>query len=217
MEGEPVSRIPASSPRLPAPGTSGGAKLVAYRPADPILLASARGRCSYCKKAGIPARAGELGRGPDGGYWTVDHVIPRAAGGDDSDGNRVLACGTCNRRKGSRPLKGGRGPSRMWSTSARSWVRVDRPVAASAGRGGRGVARRLARALALPLGLAVLALVCWGPYVLVPMPADLATPSLAWARLGALGPAARPLAAGLLGLLELYALLGGRHRGRRGR
>lgn len=200
----------------PVPGTPGGARLVAYRPVDPALIARAGGRCAYCRKAGIPARGDQPGRGPDGGYWTVDHVVPRAAGGDDSDGNRVLACGTCNRRKGARHLKAGPGPARVWSTPARAWVRLDCPAGEAPGRGPRP-GRRLARVLALPLGLAALALVCWGPYVLVPLPADASSPALAWARLSALGPLAGPLVGALLFLLELYAILGGRRRGRRGR
>lgn len=35
---------------------------------------------------------------------TVDHVQPRARGGDGSGGNLVTACGPCNVRKGHRPL-----------------------------------------------------------------------------------------------------------------
>ncbi|MCX8111634.1 MAG: HNH endonuclease [Bacteroidia bacterium] len=33
---------------------------------------------------------------------TIDHVIPRSQGGDDSWENLVTACESCNRRKGSR-------------------------------------------------------------------------------------------------------------------
>ena len=35
---------------------------------------------------------------------TLDHVIPRAAGGTDRNGNLVLSCGDCNQRKGSKSL-----------------------------------------------------------------------------------------------------------------
>lgn len=34
----------------------------------------------------------------------ADHVVPRSAGGSDEISNRVLACGPCNRSKGSTPL-----------------------------------------------------------------------------------------------------------------
>lgn len=34
---------------------------------------------------------------------TVDHVVPRAAGGGDGIDNKVLACGPCNSRKGAKP------------------------------------------------------------------------------------------------------------------
>lgn len=32
---------------------------------------------------------------------TIDHVQPKSKGGEDIHANRVLACGSCNRRKGS--------------------------------------------------------------------------------------------------------------------
>ena len=35
---------------------------------------------------------------------TVDHVQPKARGGDNSAGNVVTACGGCNTRKGHRRL-----------------------------------------------------------------------------------------------------------------
>ena len=39
---------------------------------------------------------------PDGFDWPqVDHVVPQAAGGTDDLSNLVLACGSCNSRKGS--------------------------------------------------------------------------------------------------------------------
>lgn len=47
-------------------------------------------RCAYCGDE--PARE-EL---------TVDHVEPRVKGGDNSDGNLVACCRTCNTEKGGR-------------------------------------------------------------------------------------------------------------------
>jgi hypothetical protein len=49
-------------------------------------------RCAYCGGE-FPADA-----------LTVDHVQPRARGGDASGGNLVTACGPCNVRKGHRRL-----------------------------------------------------------------------------------------------------------------
>lgn len=46
--------------------------------------------CQYC------------GKRPDLRELTIDHVVPRARGGGTSWHNCVIACVTCNRRKGSR-------------------------------------------------------------------------------------------------------------------
>ncbi|MCR9093441.1 MAG: HNH endonuclease [bacterium] len=47
-------------------------------------------RCAYCRRS-IPLTAA-----------TLDHVIPRAAGGSGRIGNLVVACGPCNQRKADR-------------------------------------------------------------------------------------------------------------------
>ena len=47
-------------------------------------------RCQYC---GDKKRAGEL---------TLDHILPRSRGGDNSPVNIVTACVACNNRKGDR-------------------------------------------------------------------------------------------------------------------
>ena len=49
-------------------------------------------RCVYCGDE-FPVEA-----------LTVDHVQPKARGGDNSAGNVVTACGGCNTRKGHRRL-----------------------------------------------------------------------------------------------------------------
>ncbi len=49
-------------------------------------------RCAYCGEQFLPASL------------TVDHVQPQARGGDNSGGNVVTACATCNLRKGHRRL-----------------------------------------------------------------------------------------------------------------
>ena len=45
-------------------------------------------KCVYCGRADLPL--------------TLDHVIPRSKGGDDSWENLVAACLPCNNRKGDR-------------------------------------------------------------------------------------------------------------------
>ena len=45
-------------------------------------------RCQYCGKTGVPL--------------TVDHVIPKSRGGEDSWENLVCACIKCNNKKGDR-------------------------------------------------------------------------------------------------------------------
>ena len=66
---------------------------------------------------------------------TIDHVIPRSQGGPTTWENVVLACGSCNRRKGARrpaqarmPLA--RPPARptFLATSHRALVTVDTPA-----------------------------------------------------------------------------------------
>lgn len=47
-------------------------------------------RCVYC---GVVFPAAEL---------TLDHVQPKVKGGDDSDGNVVTCCRSCNTQKGGR-------------------------------------------------------------------------------------------------------------------
>jgi 5-methylcytosine-specific restriction endonuclease McrA len=48
----------------------------------------AGGRCSYCKKP-LPLREG-----------TIDHWVPRSAGGTRRHSNGLWACLDCNRAKG---------------------------------------------------------------------------------------------------------------------
>ncbi|MCE5251653.1 HNH endonuclease [bacterium] len=47
--------------------------------------------CQYC--------------GTTEGYMTVDHVIPRSQGGNDTWENLVCACSSCNNKKGDRTLE----------------------------------------------------------------------------------------------------------------
>jgi len=71
-----------------------------------LLLYALAGRegwwCHYCRQPLIrpdyPPHEQDIGAVEA----HVDHVVPRAHGGSDAFGNRVLACGDCNRRKGTR-------------------------------------------------------------------------------------------------------------------
>ncbi len=54
------------------------------------ILARDGYRCTYC------------GAGTEDVELQVDHIIPRARGGDTEPGNLTTACGPCNRGKGDR-------------------------------------------------------------------------------------------------------------------
>lgn len=61
-------------------------------------------RCRYCRGVGTK------NRGPDGEVWHIDHVVPVALGGSNTEENKALACQTCNLKKGTKeqqptPLK----------------------------------------------------------------------------------------------------------------
>ena len=59
--------------------------------------------CFYCKHVGTGTD------GPDGKAWHIDRVIPGSRGGEYTEENVVLACGTCNRSKSAKmaPLGAG--------------------------------------------------------------------------------------------------------------
>jgi 5-methylcytosine-specific restriction endonuclease McrA len=65
-------------------------------------------RCQYC---GEKKTAGEL---------TLDHILPRSRGGDNSPVNVVTACVACNNRKGDRTP----GEARMPLLTSQSALRV---------------------------------------------------------------------------------------------
>jgi len=56
-----------------------------------------RGKCIHCNKPLAIALDGK----PLGDV-TVEHIIPKCHGGDDSLDNTALACGPCNHQKGYR-------------------------------------------------------------------------------------------------------------------
>lgn len=51
-----------------------------------------RSQCQYC---GVQCNKGSA---------SIDHIVPRSRGGRTTWDNVVVACHTCNRRKGSKPL-----------------------------------------------------------------------------------------------------------------
>lgn len=61
------------------------------------LYTRGNGRCYLC---GEPIVLGDPDKYPE-----YDHVQPFSAGGKDDSTNLALACHSCNRRKGSRPLE----------------------------------------------------------------------------------------------------------------
>lgn len=48
-------------------------------------------KCAYCGRSDLPL--------------TIDHVIPRARGGEETWENLVTACVSCNNKKGDRTLE----------------------------------------------------------------------------------------------------------------
>lgn len=71
-------------------------------------------RCQYC---GVKNTAGEL---------TVDHILPRSRGGDNSPMNVVTACLSCNNRKGNRTPSEARMPLLTSQSALR--VKLERVV-----------------------------------------------------------------------------------------
>lgn len=67
------------------------------------IFAAFAHRCLYCGREVFPKRI------PGRVNWrrvgTVDHVVPKSAGGRRGIGNFVLACAECNSRKGARGVE----------------------------------------------------------------------------------------------------------------
>lgn len=63
------------------------------------FIARFNATCVYCKRRGSPSL------GPDGRYWTKDHVRPVSFGGDNSPENLALACWSCNASKRDKPVE----------------------------------------------------------------------------------------------------------------
>lgn len=52
--------------------------------------------CAHCKKRGSERS------GPDGGFWTLDRIVPGAAGGRYTAENVALSCWNCNSARGDK-------------------------------------------------------------------------------------------------------------------
>jgi 5-methylcytosine-specific restriction endonuclease McrA len=87
---------------------------VPYRARIPLnrraVIARDKGRCQYCFKAGD----------------TIDHVTPRARGGQHSWENVVAACRRCNGAKGDRLLSelGWKLPRKPFAPTGTQWLIV---------------------------------------------------------------------------------------------
>lgn len=69
------------------------ARKLVKKAAKARTLAEQGGKCFYCEAALLIADA------------TWDHVVPKADGGSTHPANVVVACHTCNRRKGQRTAR----------------------------------------------------------------------------------------------------------------
>lgn len=66
-----------------------------------LLYLAQEGRCFYCDTDIVPRQQGAGQRKPKARDWTRDHLLPKRDGFDAND-NTVLACSSCNSRKGHR-------------------------------------------------------------------------------------------------------------------
>jgi 5-methylcytosine-specific restriction endonuclease McrA len=65
-------------------------KIVSHKPSKSAIYKRDHNKCQYC---GSTSRL------------TIDHIIPRSKGGGDSWFNLVVACSTCNTKKGDKLLE----------------------------------------------------------------------------------------------------------------
>ena len=66
------------------------ARINSFKPSRSLIYKRDGHKCQYC---GLTRRL------------TIDHVVPRSRGGLDTWENLVVACSTCNTRKGDTPLE----------------------------------------------------------------------------------------------------------------
>ncbi|WP_067498084.1 HNH endonuclease [Actinoplanes sp. TFC3] len=74
-------------------------------------------------RAGVLSRDGRRCAYCGGTASTIDHVLPRSRGGENSWKNTVAACGRCNQRKGDRTPAEARMPL-SWTPWAPSWTQA---------------------------------------------------------------------------------------------
>lgn len=65
-------------------------KIVSHKPSKSMIYKRDKNSCQYC---GSTRRL------------TIDHIVPRCRGGGDSWENLVVACSSCNTKKGDTPLE----------------------------------------------------------------------------------------------------------------
>lgn len=65
-------------------------KIVSQKPSKNLIYKRDNHTCQYCGSTR---------------HLTIDHIIPRCRGGDDSWENLVVACSSCNTKKGNIPLE----------------------------------------------------------------------------------------------------------------
>ena len=75
-----------------------------WGPKGPVWV----GKCIHCRSALVVGAAGEVTR-----QVTIEHIVPKAAGGADVPSNLALACARCNHQKGSRLDARGLGDERL--------------------------------------------------------------------------------------------------------
>jgi 5-methylcytosine-specific restriction endonuclease McrA len=85
------------------------------------------GKCIHCN-----ARLRIALNGDSGGLATVEHIVARHHGGDDSVENLALACARCNHQKGARLDCQSRHNPRLWQVldalRARRLARMRAPI-----------------------------------------------------------------------------------------
>jgi 5-methylcytosine-specific restriction endonuclease McrA len=91
-------------------------RLVSY-----VVTRWRRSRGPAWSRAGVLARDGRRCGFCGGAAGTVDHVLPRSRGGENTWENTVAACGRCNNRKGNRTPAEARMPLRR-TPVAPTWM-----------------------------------------------------------------------------------------------
>lgn len=86
------------------------------------------GKCIHCN-----ARLRVALNGESGGLVTIEHIVARCHGGDDSVENLALACARCNHQKGKRLDSRKTNDARLWEVlealRARRLARLRAPIA----------------------------------------------------------------------------------------